>query len=125
MPAPAATLALRASLLTRAYSCTTADQQRGLLLSVRDVTGVFAEDLRLTWLGANAITFLDTHKADLVPGRCVDLQVNAICPAGHELRGQIQACELAPLPPSWLKHQANQSPATTNPANTNPEQQAA
>jgi hypothetical protein len=80
-----------------------------MLLSVRDVTGVFADYLALAWIGPEGVAFMKAHEAELVPGRCVDIEIykvrSANTPAGAELSGRIKSCELAPKAPSHIKHE--------------------
>jgi hypothetical protein len=85
------------------------DGQQGMLLSIRDVTGVFDDYLALAWLGPEGLAFMKANEAELVAGRCVDLEIyrvrSANTPAGAELGGRIKSCALAPKAPSHIKHE--------------------
>lgn len=104
MPTCSKPLALRAYLRMSASSCTVPGGPRGLVVFVGDTEGLFPDGLRAQWLGEEAAAFLDTHKAELVKGRCLDLEVYHLRPVNNELRARIKTCQLAPLAPSWLKH---------------------
>lgn len=104
---PEQCIRIRAFLTMRPMECTTGaslDAQRGLILRGRDTSGQLAGDLCAQWLGAAAIKFLKDHHDELKPGRSLDLEVYAVKPVDSELRGHVKSCELAPLPPSWVKH---------------------
>lgn len=107
MPAPDATLTVRAYLRMRAAGCTTPDGKRGLVLALRDTGGLFPDGLTAQWLGVDATDFLERHLAELAPGRCLDLEIYHLRPVNAELRARVKACKLAPLPPSWIKHAEN------------------
>ena len=111
MPAPAATVTVRAA------SCISNDGQRGLVLALRDTGGLFPEGITAQWLGTEAVAFFDHNTAELTPGRCLDLEIYHLRPAGTELRARIKTCRLAPLPPSWIKH----AEKTGHPLMTTPE----
>lgn len=100
---------IRGALRGRACHVTSRDGQRGMLLSVRDVTGVFYDYLALAWLGEEGLAFMKDNEAELVAGRCVDIEIYRVCsantPAGTELSGRIKSCALAPKAPSHIKHE--------------------
>lgn len=102
-------LKLRAALCMRAAGCVTPDGEPGMLLALRDTTGLLHDGLTAQWLGTAAVAFLREHLQELVPGRCLDLEIYHIRAAGQELRARVKTCELAPLAPSWVKHAATQS----------------
>lgn len=118
-----ATLKLRAYLRMRATCCVDRDGNTGLLLALRDTTGLLQDDLTACWIGADALEFMHQHLRELVPGRCLDLALHHLhAHTGAELRARVQACALAPLPPSWIKHAAinclNVNHSTTNHSTT-------
>ena len=104
MPAQAITLHICAALRQRASGCVDGQGQRGMVLALHDTTGVFADDLAAQWIGPEAAAFLDTHAAELVPGRCVDLELYHLKRGPNELRARIKSCQLAALPVSWVRH---------------------
>ena len=115
MPAPA-TLKLRACLRMRAACCVDMDGNPGVLLALRDTTGLLQDDLAAYWIGADALEFMHQHLRELVAGRCLDVELHHLhAHAGVELRARVKACALAPLPPSWIKHASLTTPATTHP----------
>lgn len=114
MVTPIATLPIRAYLRMRAVSCVDREGERGMVLALRDTAGILHGDITAHWLGAEAAAFLDRHTAELTPGRCLDLELYHLRPAGAELRARIKTCQLAPLAPSWVKHaEKTGHPATT------------
>jgi hypothetical protein len=90
-----------------------ADAERGYILFGKDTTGALNGDFSGRWLGTQALQFVKDFEAELVPGRCVDLQVTNIRPQGAELRADIVTCQLAPLAPSWVRHAEKATPITT------------
>ena len=105
-----ATLTLRAALRAHPYPCqfiNDAGSAAGMLLRVKDTTGLLADSFVARWKGPEALAFCQQHAAELIPGRCVDLVVNRIRAIGDELRADVLSCSLAPLAPSW-----KESPAT-------------
>jgi hypothetical protein len=105
--APEHCIRIRAFLTMRPIECTTSaslDAQRGLILRGRDTSGLLAGDFCAQWLGADAIQFLKDHHDELKPGRALDLEVYSVKPVNSEHRGHVKTCQLAPLPPSWVKH---------------------
>lgn len=96
-----ATLPIRAALLMRPVHCLASDMSTpGVLLHLRDTTGLFADTFTARWMGAGATEFVKAHAAELIPGRCLDLDLCALRCFGHELRARVHSCTLAPLPPS-------------------------
>ena len=116
MSTPLATISICAALRMSATSCTTPGGVRGMVLALRDTSGLFPDGLSAQWLGPDAAAFLDAHRLELVAGRCVDLEIYHIRLASNELRARIKHCQLAPLPPSWINHSEKQ--ATTTRAHT-------
>lgn len=109
---PPATLTLRACLRMRATCCVSTDGEPGVLLALRDTTGLLHDDLSAQWLGARAVEFMHQHLHELVPGRCVDVELHHLrAHTSAELRARVKTCALAPLAPSWVKHA---STLTTN-----------
>lgn len=107
---------VRTFLTMRPIECVTGaslDAQRGVILRGRDTSGQLSGDFAAQWLGTEAIDFLKHHHDELKPGRSLDLEVYGVKPFNAELRGHVKSCQLAPLPPSWVKHaeKAEQSPA--------------
>ncbi len=104
MPAPGTTR-LHAALRGNASTCIGTDGQLGLLLPLRDVGGALYANLVAVWMGGEGLGFMHTHAADLVAGRCVDIEVYRVRPDGDELRARIAACHVLPKSPSQLKHE--------------------
>ena len=75
-----------------------------MVLALGDTAGLFPEGIAAQWLGSDAIAFYDQHLSELVPGRCLDLEIYHLRPDHNELRARIKTCALAPLPQSWIKH---------------------
>jgi hypothetical protein len=114
--APEVCIKVRAFLTMRPAECTTGaslEAQRGLILRGRDTSGQLAGDLCVRWLGTDAVQFLKDHHEELKPGRALDIEIYGVKAAESELRGHVKRCDLAPLPPSWVKHaeKANHAPA--------------
>ena len=99
---------LRAALRMKALTCLDAARQPGVLLLLRDTTGLLMVDLTAYWLGDDALRYLDAHRADLLPGRCVDVQLSSLHIAQRggrpELQALVHSCLLAPPAPSHVKH---------------------
>jgi len=116
MPTPAPTIKVRVYLMSKPNECTTGaslDAVRGISLSGRDTSGLLVGDFGGQWLGPQALDFLKTHREELVPGRCVDLEITHIKSLNSKHFAQVQACELAPKAPSWIKHEEKLSQTTT------------
>lgn len=105
MPTQPATLHICAALRMRASSCAVAGGERGMVLALRDTTGVFADDMAAIWLGPDAARFFDQHATELTAGRCVNLELYGIKRGPNELRARIKSCQLAPKAPSWTAHE--------------------
>ena len=103
MPTPA-TLKVTAFLRMRAASCATPDGKRGMVLVLRDTGGLFPDGINAQWLGEDASEFYDRHQHELAPGRCLELEIYHLRATQAELRARVKTCQLAALPPSWLKH---------------------
>lgn len=99
---------LRGALRMSAMTCVDAARSRGVLMLLHDTTGVLSSDLTAYWMGNDAQAFLDRHRAALVPGRCVDVQLSGLQVALRngrpELTALVHSCLLAPLAPSHIKH---------------------
>lgn len=109
MSATPATLKVTAFLRMRAAGCVAPDGRRGMVLVLRDTGGLFPEGITAQWLGPAAADFFDHHQAELAPGRCLDLEIYHVRSVNAELRARVQTCQLAPLPPSWIKHAEKQA----------------
>jgi len=96
-----------AALRMRAYSCVAPDGRHGMRLSVIDTAGLYPNGLCAQWLGDEAAAFLEQHQAELVPGRCLDLEIYYVQAFNGELHARVRTCTLAVLPSSWLKHAEN------------------
>ncbi len=104
---PRALIQVRVFLRGRPGPCVASpslDAERGFFISGEDTTGALRGDFVGRWLGPVALQFVKDHDAELVPGRCVDLQVTQVRSAGKELRADIVSCQMAPEAPSWIKH---------------------
>ncbi|SFB96102.1 hypothetical protein SAMN05216344_10699 [Polaromonas sp. OV174] len=112
-----AVIKLRAFLTMGPANCTTGpslDAERGFVLVGRDIAGrIFPQGFSAQWLGAEALQFLEAHRAELIPGRCVDLEIYHVRPVNTELRARIKSCQLAPLAPSWIAHEEKRQQAAT------------
>lgn len=119
-PTPAVAIKLRAFLTSKPTECVagaTLESERGVILVGRDTTGQLSGTFRAQWLGACATDFFKANQPDLVPGRCVDLELHHIKPKGDELRAHVIACQLAPKAPSWVAHEEKlRQPAQESPA---------
>ena len=104
MPDKKASVKVRAFLRGRPSPCTAPDGQRGFIVTVGDTSGLFSDGVRVSWLGKEAIDFYEANRPDLVPGRCLDLEVCSLRSGNSELQARIQTCTLAPLSESWKKH---------------------
>lgn len=115
MTAPA-TIHLHAALRQRATTCRGDDGLTGMLLALRDVGGALHAELTAVWMGGEGLRFMQEHAADLVAGRCVDVQVYRLCPhyidGRGELRARIAACRVLPKSPSQIKHEEKMQPTT-------------
>jgi hypothetical protein len=94
-------LATRAALRARPYTCQTPDQKRGIKLLVKDTGGLIQSNFVAVWIGPKALDFYERHAADLVAGRCLDLQITRLRAVDCALNADVQLCQLAPLAPSW------------------------
>lgn len=115
-PKPRATISVRVFLRARPYPFSTGpslEAERGFLLSGKDTTGALYGEFVGNWLGAEALKFVKEHDAELIPGRCVDLQVTNVRPDDKQLRAVVVACQMAPEAPSWIKHREKQTATTT------------
>ena len=92
---------LRAALRMKPFTCLDAARQPGVLMLLHDITGLLVCELTVYWMGDDALKFLNTHRAALVPGRCVDVQLSALHIAQRggrpELTALVHSCVLAPL----------------------------
>jgi hypothetical protein len=105
---------VRAYLRMDAYSCTDPGRARGLVVRVSSTCKrLFPDGITAQWLGDEAEAFYESHHAELVAGRCLDLQLYGVRVHQGELRARIQTCSLAPLSRSWIKH-AEKSAAPTS-----------
>lgn len=99
------TLTLRCALRARPDPCQCAGGERGMRLLVIDTTGLIPGSFIAVWRGDEAPAFVDQHRADLIPGRCVDLQLIRVRAVADGLRADVLQCSLAPLAPSWTGKQ--------------------
>lgn len=102
------TLHTRAALRARPYPCQTTGKEPGMLLCVKDTGGLIESSFVAVWRGPAALDFCRQHAADLVAGRCLDIEVNRLRATKDELRADVHTCSLAPLAPSW-QHAKDQS----------------
>lgn len=109
MPGSIKPLKIRAYLRMRATGCTCTSGPRGMLVRVADVEGLFPDGLTAQWIGTEAEAFLAAHVAELVPGRCLDLEISHLRPVKGDLRARIESCQLAPKAPSQIKHEQTTS----------------
>ena len=72
-----------------------------MLLRVKDTTGLIESSFVARWKGPDAVAFCQQHAAELVAGRCIDLQLTRLRILNVELRADVLGCSLAPLAPSW------------------------
>lgn len=107
------TLPIRAYLRMRAGTCMAADTTRGVVLTLRDTGGLFPEGITVQWLGKDAAAFYDQHQAELVSGRCLDMELYHFRSVQGQLRASVKTCQMAPLAPSWAKHA--DKPESTSP----------
>lgn len=106
---PAVCIRVRTYLTMRPAECITSGRpgaERGLMFIGRDTTGLLLGDIKALWLGPEALQFYKDHRHELRAGRSVDLDVYGIAPLAGEHVGHVKTCQLAPLPPSWVKHAA-------------------
>ena len=106
------TLHTRAALRARPYRCQTSatDKEPGMLLCVKDTSGLIQSSFVAVWRGPAALNFCREHAAELVAGRCLDIEVSRLRTLNNQLRADVQLCALAPLAPSW------KTPAASTPA---------
>ncbi|MES2909861.1 MAG: hypothetical protein V4718_00645 [Pseudomonadota bacterium] len=102
---PAASIKLCAALRYPAYKRSTPDGKTFMYLALRDTTGLFPDGISAAWLEPEALEFLQSHQAELVAGRCVDLEIYHVRSVEGEMRARIKACALAPKAPSHIKHE--------------------
>jgi hypothetical protein len=102
--APIAPLQLRAVLTMRAGTCRDLSGQRGLVLALRDTGGLFGDSFSALWMSAEAVAFYELHQQELVAGRCVDITIERVTSEHGTVYARLKGCQLAPLPPSWIKH---------------------
>ena len=110
-----AILPIRAYLRMHAGCCVTADKARGVVLTLRDTGGLFPDGITVQWLGQAAAEFYDRHQGELIPGRCLDLEIFHLRGVQNELRARVKTCQLAPLAPSWIKHFEKSNPSLQEP----------
>lgn len=110
-------------LRTRPYTARASDGTQVLMLPVvehdeRDGKRVLLNELLAVWRGAEADRFWALHFPELKPGRGLDLELDRMRWDGREWRAHVTACRLAPMPPSWIKHE--QATATAEAGTTEP-----
>lgn len=110
-------LTIRAALRARPYTCQTPDQKRGIKLLVKDTSGLIESNFIAVWIGPKALGFYRQHAADLVAGRCLDLQITRLRAVDYTLNADVQLCDLAPLAPSWQRPTDQAANPTQTPAN--------
>jgi hypothetical protein len=104
--APQDTMRIICILNRPAYSCASTGGQRGMEMTfAKDARGLFPEGLRVRWIGEAGARFLDANIDQLRPGRGVQLAIYHLRARDGELRAHVANAQLAPLPPSWRKHQ--------------------
>lgn len=98
-------------LRTRPYVARNARGEPALLLPVveriKDEDSgawVTLNELTAVWKGEGALQFHAMHASDLVPGRGLELELDRLRTAGTEWRANVVHLQLAPLAPSWAKH---------------------
>ncbi len=119
MTAPEVTVAARAFLTGRpstAIALIGTERVEGMVVSVRDTAGLFPDGLLVFWPGPDSMAFLRNNSAELVPGRCVDLQLYHFRTSPNAVRARTTACAMAPLAPSWIAHQEKLAATTEQPA---------
>lgn len=104
MPTTITPLKLRAVLRMRASPCRTQGGERGLLLALRDTTGLFAEVVEAVWIGPDAVAFHERHQKELIAGRGLDLEIDRLVAQAGTVVARVKSCALAPLAQSWIKH---------------------
>lgn len=110
-----ASLTLRCALRARPARCQFIGGTEGVLLQVKDTTGLIEDSFVACLRGNAGLDLLRLHSADLIPGRCVDLQLVRLRAVHDGLRADVLQCSLAPLAPSWL-HTSTNPVAQANPA---------
>ena len=103
------TLTLRCALRARPYPCRLSREDgsaAGMLLRVKDTTGLIADGFIARWIGPDALAFCQQHSTELIAGRCLDLQLTRLRAIGNELRADVQQCGLAP---SWQGKPTNET----------------
>jgi hypothetical protein len=71
--------------------------------------------LTVHWSGPDAIAFFDRHSAELRAGRGVQLELDRLRGHDGEWVALATHCELAPVAPSWQKHEAASAQPATAP----------
>jgi hypothetical protein len=97
-------LTLRCALRARPARCQFIGGAEGILLQVKDTTGLIEDSFVACLRGNAGLDLLRLHSADLIPGRCVDLQLIRLRAVHDGLRADVLQCSLAPLAPSWQAH---------------------
>ena len=104
-----ATLHTRAALRARPYSLPPCDKAPGVMMVMKDTSGLFHSSFVAVWRGPAALDFCREHAAELVAGRCLDIEVSRLRTLNNQLRADVQLCALAPLAPTWQKPSAAQT----------------
>lgn len=81
------------------------------LMFAKDAEGLFPHGLRARWAGPLAASFLRAHSGQLRPGRGLVVQLHHLHCHRDEVCARISTATLAPLPPSWVKHQQQEQEA--------------
>ena len=71
----------------------------------KDAAGLVPHGLRARWAGPLAARFIRDHAGQLRPGRGLVVQLHHLHCHRDEVCATVSNAELAPLPPSWIKHQ--------------------
>ena len=98
-------------------TCVAADGTRGMKATVFDTSKLYCSPITVQWMGQRATEFYDRHKDELIPGRCLRLELFHFISKQDTFYASVKACEMAPPPPSWLKHGGTSSPAPSLPSN--------
>lgn len=104
MSEPLTTHKMRGRLTSKPGPVVAADRTRGMSVTVIDLTKLFCAPIALQWMGSEATEFYERHKAELVPGRCLDLELFSFFPDQGQQRASVKTCQIAPMAPSWIKH---------------------
>lgn len=72
--------------------------------TVFDVSKFYVSPIVLEWMGQEATEFYERHKAELIPGRSLRVEVFHFISKQNEFNASVKTCEMAPPPPSWIKH---------------------